>query len=198
MVIPSLRDIRDLHKTFAPSRSAFEAVYSHCEIVWTVACALMKESGAAIDGDLVRAGCLLHDIGVYCLYDDAGALDEKNYIQHGLIGHELLAGEGFAESLCRFCSCHTGVGLTRSDIIAQELPLPRQDFVAVSSEEQLVMYADKFHSKTNPPRFLRAETYALHVRRFGAAKEDAFRGFSAVFGVPDIEQLAVEHGQLLV
>jgi hypothetical protein len=39
-----------------------------------------------------------------------------------------------------------------------------------SGEEQLVMYADKFHSKTDPPVFLTANAYASIVRHYGAGK----------------------------
>lgn len=50
--------------------------------------------------------------------------------------------------------CHTGVGLTKEDVLVQGLPLPPADYVAITPEERLVMYADKFHSKTTPPTFV--------------------------------------------
>jgi hypothetical protein len=49
----------------------------------------------------VRAGRLLHDIGVYRLYDAAGKLDHANYIRHGFLGYGLLAEEGFPEAVGR-------------------------------------------------------------------------------------------------
>ncbi|WP_225847953.1 HD domain-containing protein [Streptomyces sp. HPF1205] len=188
MIVPTTEDIRDLHERHAPSRQAFEIVYGHCDIVRRIAEQLMAGFDGAIDKDLVRAGCLLHDIGVYRLYDADGNLDHANYIRHGLLGHELLRSEGFPEVLCRFCSHHTGVGLTKDDIVGQGLPLPPADYLAVTAEERLVMYADKFHSKTTPPTFLTADAYAAYVARFGAAKVGAFRALRAVFGEPDLSR----------
>jgi uncharacterized protein len=104
-----------------------------------------------------------------------------------LLGHEILAEEGFPEAICRFCSCHTGVGLTRGDIEEQNLPLPVADYVAESPEERLVMYADKFHSKSDPPRLLTADDYAGVVRHFGEGKVTAFRAMVETYGEPDLE-----------
>ncbi|NED87840.1 phosphohydrolase, partial [Streptomyces sp. SID11233] len=75
----------------------------------------------------------------YRLDEDAerGELGQGHYVRHGLLGHRLLAAEGWPESLCRFCSCHTGVGLTRHDIETQHLPLPPGDYVARTDEERL-------------------------------------------------------------
>ena len=56
-----------------------------------------REPTTEIDIDLARAGALLHDIGVYRLYDDAGNLDGANYIRHGILGYELLQEEGLPE-----------------------------------------------------------------------------------------------------
>jgi uncharacterized protein len=191
-------EIRALHERYAPTPEAFEAVYSHCEIVWRIAEELLNGlNETAIDGNLVRAGSLLHDIGVYRLYDTDGNLDHQNYVRHGLLGHEILAAEGLPETLCRFCSCHTGVGLTKHDVLCQQLPLPPADYLAVSEEEMLVMYADKFHSKTTPPKFLTANAYAAYVRRFGNGKVEAFTLLRETFGEPDVSALAALYDQAL-
>lgn len=141
-----------------------------------------------MDADLVRAGSLLHDIGVYRLYS-GGVLDHANYVRHGVLGHALLAGHGLPEAICRFCSCHTGMGITRDDVRKQRLPLPVADYVAGSPEERLVMYADKFHTKTNPPKFLTADTYATQVSRFGEDKVATFHQMRKTFGEPDLTAL---------
>jgi len=147
-----------------------------------------------IDAGLVRAGCLLHDVGVYRLYDAAGRLGHAGYIRHGVLGHELLAQAGYPEALCRFASRHTGVGITRQDVLRQELPLPPADYVAQTPEEALVMYADKFHTKSTPPSFLTAATYAAEVARFGADKPAAFARLRERFGDPDLAALSAAYG----
>jgi uncharacterized protein len=184
--IPGDREIRALHEKYAPSRAAFDVVYPHCVIVCGIAVQLLARSDLGLDAELVRAGGLLHDIGVYRLYDPAGQLDHAQYLRHGLLGHELLAGLGFPEAICRFASCHTGMGLSREDVRRQNLPLPVGDYLAETGEEQLVMYADKFHSKTDPPVFVTAEEYAASVRRFGAEKVARFAAMCERFGEPDL------------
>lgn len=191
MKIPDDRRIRELHERYAPTAEAFELVYTHCVIVAEIAGRLAPPG---VHAGLVRAGCLLHDIGVYRLYDAAGRLDHAGYLRHGLLGHELLRAEGLPEELCRFASRHTGVGLTSADVRAQGLPLPVADYLAESPEEQLVMYADKFHSKTDPPVFRTADEYARLVRRFGADKAAVFAALRAEFGEPDVSVLAGRYG----
>ncbi|MFI5569365.1 HD domain-containing protein [Streptomyces sp. NPDC051740] len=194
MRIPGPEEIRALHQEHAPTAEAFELVHTHCEIVWNIAEQLISASRLDVDAELVRAGCLLHDIGVYRLYGDDGLLDHKNYVRHGLLGHELLAGEGFPELLCRFCSHHTGVGVTKDDVLRQGLPIPPADYLAVTPEERLVMYADKFHSKSRPSAFLSPDAYAAHVRRFGEEKVTAFKALRAEFGDPDLDRPVPEGG----
>jgi uncharacterized protein len=184
--IPGTQEIRALHEKYAPTAEAFDLVHTHCEIVWSIAEQLLAAPRLGhLDADLVRAGCLLHDIGVYRLYGDDGRLDHGNYIRHGLLGHEILEDEGFPETLRRFCSHHTGVGVTKEDVLKQGLPLPVADYLAVTDEERLVMYADKFHSKSRPTAFLTADEYASQVRRFGEEKVTAFQALRAEFGDPE-------------
>ncbi|MFD3627349.1 MULTISPECIES: HD domain-containing protein [Streptomyces] len=187
MRIPAPEEIRALHEKYAPTPEALALVHTHCEIVWSVAEQLLSAPGLAhLDAGLVRAGCLLHDIGVYRLYGDDGRLDHRNYVRHGLLGHDILEAEGFPEPLRRFCSHHTGVGLTRHDVLVQGLPLPPADYLAETEEERLVMYADKFHTKSRPSVFLTPDEYAAHVRRFGEDKVTAFQALRAAFGDPDL------------
>ena len=192
--LPTLNDIKLLHLKYAPTPEAFDLVYGHCQIVWEVAKNLLDKSNSdTIDKDLVEVGCLLHDIGVYRLYDASGKIDHSSYIKHGILGHELLENEGFDEALCRFCSCHTGVGLTQQDVIAQQLQLPIKDYLASNAEERLVMYADKFHTKTDPPKFMTIETYSRKVGRFGEDKVEKFQGLVEEFGKPHLDPLARKH-----
>ena len=183
MEIPSDDEIRALHQRFAPTPQAFDLVHTHCRIV----CRIAEQLVTGVSVPLVRAGCLLHDIGVY-------RLDGADYIRHGVLGAELLRGLGLPEELCRFCSCHTGVGITREDISRQGLPLPPDDYVATTDAEKLVMYADKFHSKTTPPTFLSAAAYLRQVTRFGPDKAAAFTAMVDRYGEPDLPPLAAEFG----
>ena len=195
MRLPTDQEILALHEKHAPSAAARDSVYTHCVIVCGIAEQLHDRSGRGGDSRLVRVGCLLHDVGVYRLYDDAGQLDHRSYIRHGVLGYDLLREEGLPEVICRFASHHTGTGLSREDVLRQELPLPPADYLAETPEEVLVMYADKFHSKTTPPKLLTADAYAAYVRRFGAGKVTAFEAMRATFGEPDLSPFSAVYGQ---
>lgn len=188
MKIPTDRQIRDWHEQAAPDAATFQLVHTHCAIVCAIAEQLISVNGLDVDVELVRAGCLLHDIGVYRLgRDDA-------YVRHGLLGDELLGELGLPAVLRRFCSHHTGVGITRADVVRQGLPLPVADYVAETAEEELVMYADKFHSKSNPPVFWSADSFAVRVGRFGADKVTRFAELRSRYGEPDLTVLARQAG----
>ena len=195
--IPTDSEIRALHERFAPSREAYDLVFTHCEIVCRVAENLLAETDHGLDVALVRAGCLLHDIGVYRLYDSAGTLDHVNYIRHGVLGEEMLREVGLPEALCRFCSHHTGTGITRDDVERRRLPLAPGDYLAETGEEELVMYADKFHSKKSPPVFVSTSAYLASVRRFGADKPARFAAMVRRFGEPDLTSLSAEYGHAI-
>ncbi|MCO8275810.1 HD domain-containing protein [Actinoplanes sp. TRM 88003] len=184
MNLPGEDEIRALHRRFAPDDEAFELVWTHCRIVRDLA----EQLRTTEDPDLVRAGALLHDIGVHRLAPG------ESYIRHGLLGRELLRGLGLPESLARVCAHHTGVGLTRDDIVAQNLPLPPADYLAETPEETLVMYADKFHSKTTPPRFNTPSAYAASLVRFGPGKVAIFEDLVARYGPPELNDLAERYG----
>jgi len=57
-----------------------------------------------------------------------------------------------------------------------------------------VMYADKFHSKTDPPAFVTADSYAAGIRRFGDGKAAAFASMRRRFGEPDLALLISRYG----
>lgn len=191
--LPSYEQIVALHKKYAPSAAAYDLIFTHCEIVWEIAQQLMKQSNPAVDAEFIKAACLLHDIGAYGLFLPQGGIDHANYIRHGILGDELLGQEGFSEPLCRIASHHTGVGLRAGEIKNNNLPLPIQDFMAETIEERLVMYADKFHTKTTPPRLMRVETYRVFTGKFDLANVQRFMQFEREFGVPNLAPLAKKY-----
>jgi uncharacterized protein len=196
MQVPTDREIEALHRDHAPTREAFESVYPHSVVVCQVAEQLF--AGLDVDTDLIRAGALLHDIGVYRLYGPTGELNTVDYVRHGVLGHELLDGLGFPEPICRFASRHTGVGITRDDVLRQSLPIPVDDYIPASAEEELVMYADKFHSKRTPPVFLTGDTYAASVGRWGEDKVTAFASLRAKYGEPALGPLSESTGYAVI
>lgn len=196
-VLPTIAEIEALHRKYTPNEEVLELVWKHCRIVSDIALQLAQSSGVNVDTTLVQVGSLLHDIGVYSLYDEDGFENAKNYITHGIRGEEILKKEGFSETIWRFASHHTGAGITKQQIVANNLPLPHKDFLAKTPEEELVMYADKFHSKTTPPHFNSHGYYTDYVTRFGEEASGSFAALTEKFGKPDLAPLIAQYGHEL-
>jgi uncharacterized protein len=126
-----------------------------------------KHPELPLDSTFVEEAAMLHDIGVrWCNAPSICCVGDQHYIRHGLIGGELMRQEGFPRHAL-VCERHTGTGLTKEQIVRQQLPLPAQDFTPVSLEEQLVCYADKFFSKSKPERVMTVEQTAQSLEKFG-------------------------------
>jgi uncharacterized protein len=195
MKLPTLQGIEILHRKYAPSDMVYDLVFTHCQIVCDIAMQLIETGELTVNAELVRVGCMLHDIGVYPLFDAEGELRSGvNYITHGIEGEAILKKEGLPEVIWRYTSHHTGVGLSKENIIQQKLPLPVADYQAVTDEELLIMYADKFHSKTIPPYFNSFAWYQQDIARFGEDKVTKFEQMAQRFGVPGLKQLATKYG----
>ena len=121
-----------------------------------------------VDVQFLEEAAMLHDIGIFrCHAPSIHCHGTEPYIKHGVIGAELLRAEGF-ERHARVAERHTGTGLTRQEIVRQQLPLPPQDFIPETLEEQIVCYADKFYSKSRPERVLTVAEAAQSLEKFGA------------------------------
>ena len=124
---------------------------------------------------------MLHDIGIFKC-DAAGiqCFGTEPYICHGRIGAELLRSEGFPRH-ARVCERHTGAGITKAQIIAQNLPLPQQDFLPETMEEKVICYADKFFSKTHIDREKTIEQAEKSLSKFGDEGVLRFREWEKCF-----------------
>ena len=125
---------------------------------------------------------MLHDIGIFKC-DAAGiqCFGIEPYICHGRIGAELLRSEGFPRH-ARVCERHTGAGITKAQVIAQNLPLPQQDFLPETMEEKVICYADKFFSKTHLDREKSIEQAEMSLSKFGEEGVLRFREWEKCFG----------------
>jgi len=195
MIPTSSAQILELHQKYSTSEFNLELVWGHCQAVLAVAQQLMAKTKLNVDPEIVRAGCLLHDIGVYPLISTDGTVKQGvPYLTHGIVGQKILNDEGLPEVFQQICAHHTGVGLSREDVINQKLPLPVADYTAQTEEELLIMYCDKFHSKTLPPQFNSFESYREHVSGFGADKGLKFDEMAAKFGKPELAGLSEKFG----
>lgn len=192
---PGLAEITRLHEHLSPSKDALDLIFTHCKVVRDIALQVAEASDSEINLDLVEAGALLHDIGTYSLYANHD-FDRKLYITHGDRGYAIMKDEGYPEDLCRIAARHTGTGITQREIDEKNLPLNGEKCRAETIEEKIVMYADKFHTKTPTPRFNSYESYLEEaVGRFGFDAGNRFKILKDQFGVPELGGIAKKYKQ---
>ena len=140
-----------------------------------------KHQELPVDVQFLEEAAMLHDIGIVrCNAPSILCQGTEPYIRHGVLGAEMLRSEGY-ERHARVCERHTGTGLTREQIERQQLPLPVQDFVPETLEEQMVCYADKFYSKSNPDRVRTVAEAAQSLEKFGEAGVRKFLDWATRF-----------------
>lgn len=134
-----------------------------------------------LDEQFLEEAAMLHDIGVF-LTDAPGiqCFGTEPYILHGRLGAELLRKEGLPE-IARVCERHTGTGITARQIQERCLPLPVQDFLPETLEEQVVCYADKFYSKSHLERERTVEQTAKSLEKFGSESVGRFMKWAEMF-----------------
>lgn len=195
-MLPTDQRIEALHRKYAKTEADLKLVLTHCQIVEELAMHLLDTKPIpGINRQLVHVGCLLHDIGAYEVLENGVFVQG---VRHGTIGEQILKDEGFPEALYRCASHHTGVGLTKQDVIDQKLPIPVGDYTARTDEERLIMYVDKFHSKSNPPHeppyFCTFDWFRKSVQKFGADKAARLDALADLFGLPNLEALSKKYG----
>ena len=141
----------------------------------------------APDREVVRAGALLHDIGIRgCAAPDIFCTGDKPYLQHGIIGAQMLRDYGREhgtdlETYARVCERHTGAGLTAAEIRAGGLPLPEKDFLPETPEEKLICLADKFFSKSGKMQEKPLDKVRRSITKFGAEPAARLEAMLAMF-----------------
>ena len=105
------------------------------------------------DRQFVEEAAMLHDIGIFrCNAPSIHCHGTEPYIRHGVIGGKLLRQEGFPYH-ARVCERHTGTGLP--------------GYEPETLEEELVCYADKFYSKSQPDHVRSVLETAESLEKFG-------------------------------
>lgn len=136
-----------IEKYYNRNTQLYRILMEHSHAVMEKAVEIAKHySGANIE--FIRQAALIHDIGIF-LTDapEIKCFGAYPYISHGYLGRELIEKEGFITHAL-VCERHTGVGLSKEYIIENNLPIPHRNMVPVSTEEQIICYADKFFSKS--------------------------------------------------
>lgn len=134
---------------------------------------LEKKYGIQTDKKLIEIGALIHDVGIY-EYIDGDNKIKNDYVLHGKIGYDILIKEGVSQKRARFALTHIGVGYEKD--------------IPISIEEEIVAYADSFHSK-KPVGFNSYENEKKLLESFELSKGIIYERFKDKFGIPDLEEL---------
>jgi uncharacterized protein len=126
---------------------------------------------------------MLHDIGIFLTKaPDIGCYGDRDYVCHGYLGRDLLEKEGLPVHAL-VCERHVGVGLSLSDILDWNLPLPAREMLPVTLEEKIICYADKFYSKKSGALCSEKtlEEVREDIRKYGDDKLQRFDEMTLLF-----------------
>lgn len=171
-----------IHKYYADNAPLEELLIRHSRDVARRALEIARRHPEwQLDETFIAEAAMLHDIGIF-LTDAPGihCHGTQPYICHGLLGGQLLREEQLPRH-ARVAERHTGTGLTAEDIRRQALPLPPQDFVPETREEEIICYADKFYSKSRPEQEKTPEQVLRSLAKFGPDGEQKFRHWMQIF-----------------
>lgn len=172
----------------APDPETRRIFLLHARQVANLALALNNERGLGLDPADVEAAAMMHDIGIFAT-DAPGihCFGKAPYMQHGIIGAELLRNEGAPEEWALVAERHTGTGITAEDVFQQNMPLPLADYMPETMLEKLVCYADKFYSKSGSMRKKSLERVRASMARHGSDTLNRFQRLYDTFGLSDTD-----------
>lgn len=140
-----------------------------------------SHSDLKVNRAFIKEAAMLHDIGIFlCDAPSIFCFGSEPYICHGRLGADLLRKEGYPLH-ARVCERHTGAGITKQQIIDCNLPLPKQDFLPETVEEEIICYADKFFSKSKPNVTKTYEQAIKSLSKFGEEGIIRFKNWAARF-----------------
>src|SRR4051794_12618535 len=128
-MFPDTPTIKKVLKRYAQNDLVFKLVYEHCEIVSEIAAWCVEQKKLSVDSEILKASCLLHDIGTYALFDAEGHdVNEHNYKQHAIFGAALVLEEGFDSRIADAIRTHVLMGLSKNEIEEGNFGMPQKDF----------------------------------------------------------------------
>ena len=175
-------DVYDLiYSVYQGNEGVLEFLIPHSECVAELAVRIANEHKKA-DVDFVERAALLHDIGIFKTHaPNVKCLGSAPYIQHGILGKEILESRGFLREAI-VAQTHIGVGLTAKYILENDIPLPAVDMVPTTLEEKIVAYADLFFSKKRLTTPKTVEEVEKTVKKYGDESYEVFKKWHKKFG----------------
>lgn len=170
-----------IKKFYRVDSIAFMILVNHSKAVAEKALIIAEKF--QVDRQFIYEAAMLHDIGIFMTNTPKfGCYGSYPYIAHGYLGRQLLEREGFPVHAL-VCERHTGVGITREEIIKNTLPLPHRDMVPITLEEKIIAYADKFFSKESDSsvRVRTVDEIVKDLEKYGENKVKTFKEWHEIF-----------------
>ena len=123
-----------LLKKYSSSDRAFKAVVAHVKAVQKLALEFAENTGA--DKKFIKTASLLHDIGRFNYPPGS-----KDSLHHGIRGAIILRKEGLNKHAL-VAERHLGAGISKTDILQQNIDLPMKDYLPITKEEKIITCAD--------------------------------------------------------
>ena len=138
-----------IHEFYPPGSKTCDILIRHGEQVTGKSLEIASLAPhPGIDILFIEQAAMLHDIGIFkTRAPGLGCFGPHPYLCHGFLGRQLLDSLGFPRHAL-VAERHTGAGITRANILENELPLPLRDMVPLTVEEIIICVADKFFSKS--------------------------------------------------
>ncbi len=157
----------------------------HSEAVRDLALEIACNRNLDVDREFIAEAAMLHDIGIVkCDAPSISCFGTLPYICHGTEGARILRLEGLPRHAL-VAERHTGAGISASEIVARNLPIPPRDYLPISLEEKLICYADKFYSKSRDLREHKPlEKIRAQMAEHGVGTAARFAELELLFGDP--------------
>lgn len=174
--------IKLLQKYLGSETELYQTVFAHSRSVADKALLLASiHPELKLDLTFLEEAALIHDIGVFLTdASDIFCFGRFPYICHGYLGSEIMVREGYPKHAL-VCERHTGTGLSLSEIIDKQLPLPHREMKPMSMEEQLICFVDKFFSKTNLSQEMSVSAVRKKLSRYGSEGVARFDSWCDLF-----------------
>lgn len=172
-----------LSSYYKPKSKAYQVLYGHSRAVTDKAMEIaMRHPELNPDLQFIEEAAMIHDIGIFLTNaPNLFCFGDFPYLAHGYLGCELVASLGYPEHGL-VCERHTGVGITKEEIIENKLPLPFRDLLPESVEEQIIAFADKFYSKSGDVKREKSlSDVRKSIAKFGESKLLRFNEWCELF-----------------
>ncbi|MCP3876450.1 MAG: HD domain-containing protein [Desulfobacteraceae bacterium] len=168
-----------IEKFYPPDTKLYQILVEHSQIVTKKSIEIASNlKHLNPDLEFIKKASMLHDIGIYLTEAKSlGCGGDFPYICHGYLGRKLLDKQGLPREYGLVCERHTGAGITKNNIISNNLPLPHRDMVPKTLEEKIICVADKYHSKS-PKKAGKKITTKQIIKDLGKINKNHAKRFS--------------------